>query len=134
MRCYILGNRVFTYGTLMTGESNHYVIQPFLVAVEPAILSGMVMLLAAPHYPGIVPGDGTVSGQLMTVARPAEAIQALDDLELYFGPGHPENEYERESLKVQLLDGSSVEAWVYLFLRSTLIMPTIVGGDWRSRP
>jgi gamma-glutamylcyclotransferase (GGCT)/AIG2-like uncharacterized protein YtfP len=129
-----LGNRVFAYGTLMTGESNHHVIQPFLVTVEPAILDGMVMLLAAPHYPGIVPGDGTVSGQLITVERPAEAIQGLDDLELYFGPGHPENEYERESLKVRLSDGSITEAWVYVFLRSTPMMPTIVGGNWRSRP
>ncbi len=42
---------VFVYGTLLVGESNHYVAEPFLLSVQPGAVRGR--LYDVGHYPAL---------------------------------------------------------------------------------
>ncbi|MFE1228290.1 gamma-glutamylcyclotransferase family protein [Streptomyces sp. NPDC058745] len=123
----------FVYGTLRPGGRNH---DRFLLgrtaAEEPARLAGAV-LHDGPGYPYAVPGDGRITGELVTAAPGAYVglLDVLDRLEEYRGPGHPLNLYERvEREVVRLRDGAAVPAWVYLAAPGVPLGPPVAGGDW----
>ncbi|MFI8516891.1 gamma-glutamylcyclotransferase family protein [Streptomyces sp. NPDC085481] len=121
----------FVYGTLRPGAYNH---DRFLLgrtaAEEDAVLPG-ALLHDGPGYPFVVPGDGRVTGTLLTAAPGAygELLGVLDRLEL---PA----DYERTAREVlRVRDGAAVRAWVYLAAPGAPLGPPIPGGDWfRRRP
>ncbi|MFG2720956.1 gamma-glutamylcyclotransferase family protein [Streptomyces sp. NPDC048416] len=130
----------FVYGTLRPGQRHH---RRFLhgrtVSERPALLSGAV-LYDGPGYPYALAGVGTVTGALIETgpARHLELRAELDELEEYYGPGHPRNLYDRVACEVAV-DGRRVRSWVYLaaprLARELLACGTpIPGGDWLSRP
>lgn len=126
--------RFFVYGSLMTGLHNHHVLARFVLSVQPASLDGMILLPVAPTYPGMVPGEGTVYGELVEVnpAEAGEALRALDELEWYFGEGHPDNDYVRQVVWVRPDSGGLVDAWAYVWNRGAGGLQPIPGGNWRN--
>ena len=76
---------VFVYGTLKRGERNHGLVAPYLHRVLPGFVEGFRLyhLPWGPHrpyaYPGMVPGEGRVFGEVLFL-RP-EALSLLDALE-----------------------------------------------------
>ena len=68
---------VFTYGTLMKGERNHYLLldEDF---VSDATCKGFKIFNLG-TYPGIVAGNGTICGELYSVDD--ETLKRLDSLE-----------------------------------------------------
>ncbi|MFD2671257.1 gamma-glutamylcyclotransferase family protein [Marinicrinis sediminis] len=70
---------------------------------------------------------GIVHGEWLTLNK--EALSVLDALEDYFGPAHPDNEYDR----VWIQDVSRArEGWVYVW-RAHRHAPLIPSGSWRRR-
>jgi gamma-glutamylcyclotransferase (GGCT)/AIG2-like uncharacterized protein YtfP len=136
---------VFVYGTLRPGEPNHARwLRGRTVAEEPARLPGAV-LYEGPGYPyAVTVPDGhphaEVHGDLIHPAAEhyLPLLTALDRLEDYYGPGHPDNDYERAAREVRLPGGADVRAWVYLAAapvtqRLRTSGTPLPGGDWRGR-
>jgi gamma-glutamylcyclotransferase (GGCT)/AIG2-like uncharacterized protein YtfP len=87
-------NKVFVYGTLMTGMKNHYLVEPYVKSVKPARVAGVLYDL--PYgYPAMTTGNMEVFGELMELANITEALKVLDRLEDYRGPGEAGNLYDR---------------------------------------
>jgi gamma-glutamylcyclotransferase (GGCT)/AIG2-like uncharacterized protein YtfP len=70
------------------------------------------------HYPGLLYSDDAndiVFGELFRLRKPDELMAALDDYESV-GPDHPQPTlYLRERIAVTLADGSTSEAWTYIY-------------------
>ena len=112
--------RVFVYGTLLTGQPNHYLLDDQDLAAtattEPAFT-----LVNLGRFPAMCEGgDTAVLGELYDVG-PATLV-ALDRLE-----GHP-SFYHRAP--ITLTDGSKVIAYLLPRARA-LAYPQIHDGDWR---
>lgn len=115
--------RMFVYGTLLPGESNHYLVKPYLLSRRPGRVRGR--LYDAGPYPGIVLGGSRlVTGEWMEVEE--RALPVLDELEGYYGPGR-DNEYER--VKVSDADKPELSGWIYVWPDSRGF-PEIPGGSW----
>lgn len=87
--------KLFVYGTLRKGGSNHALIEPYLHASQPYQIHGRLYDVGG-EYPVLVwdPAEpALVRGELLTVSE--QALGPIDRLEGYYGPGHPDNEYER---------------------------------------
>ena len=109
--------RVFVYGTLRHGGSNHgFMARARFLGThetEPAYR----MLNIGP-YPGVVPGgDSAIRGEVYEVS-PA-LFRQLDALEDY------PRSYDRE--RIQTPWGS---AWMYLYRPRGQRLPEIPSGDW----
>jgi gamma-glutamylcyclotransferase (GGCT)/AIG2-like uncharacterized protein YtfP len=104
--------RVFVYGTLLPGESNHGVAAPWLLVAQPGEVSGRLVDCGA--WPALVRGGeamaGRVRGMWLTVGP--EALGAMDELEDFVGPESP-NGYER--IWVRDASGRPLEGWVYVW-------------------
>ncbi len=110
--------RLFVYGTLMQGGSNHILLAGAELVGRDVTTEGFSMLdLGA--YPGLVrPGPDQIAGELYRI--PATLLPILDQFE-----GVP-GLYLRE--KVPLASGHS--AWCYLFCEADSAAQRIAGGHW----
>jgi len=124
--------RVFVYGTLLRGQSNHGYISAARLAAEQASVEGR-LYDTGNGYPalriGIAGEGGRVYGELYDVNE--EALAALDALEDYYGPGDRRNEYERVRVEVRT-DRGSVSSWTYAYSTDPKgRFEPIPLGDWR---
>lgn len=116
---------LFVYGTLMHGCGNHRQLEG-AEYLGPAQIDGWQMLdLGA--FPGIIPGDSTVRGELYVVGD--EQLAALDRFE-----GCPRL-YRRRSVTLWN-NGVRVSAQTYVFANGGVglgLGNRIASGDWRKR-
>ena len=100
---------VFVYGTLLPGERNHHVAQPYLKVRQPGRVRGK--LYDAGEYPALVldPNGLEIEGVWFTVT--GAGLKAMDELEEYFGPGQ-NNYYDR--VRVEDLGNGRI-GWVYVW-------------------
>ncbi len=86
-------------------------------------------------YPAAVPDNegGMVTGDLYRLHRPERIFPLLDRYEGCTDMDGSEADYRREVKRVQLPDGESVHAWVYLYNRPTDGLKVIPGGDYLQR-
>ena len=88
-------------------------------------------LVSVGRYPGLLDGDGEVSGEIYRLEDVA-SLEALDDLE-EFDPADPErSEYLRIVRDVHGENGATVSAWVYLYNRDASTAPDVTSGNWRQ--
>jgi gamma-glutamylcyclotransferase (GGCT)/AIG2-like uncharacterized protein YtfP len=126
-------NRVFVYGTLMSGMRNHHLIKPYLKRIISGKTDGILYDL--PYgYPAIIPGNSIVCGEIMELRDPGEALEVLDRLEDYHGKESYCNLYNRIIQVVETRDGERLPAYLYIWGRPNELgeLGTIVqDGDWR---
>lgn len=117
--------RVFVYGTLKKGMSNHRLLEnsQFLGAAES--ITAAYAMWCNGRYPMLVEdGSQKVHGELYVVDD--ETFRNLDHLE-----GHPDL-YKRKK-KLFNIKGVTVEAWVYLYNYGIGKSYEFVKGcNWRS--
>lgn len=121
--------RVFVYGTLLPGESNHHIAAPYLTAEPPVPGSIRGRLYDAGPYPGLVPDPRgpLVYGMWLTVT--SEGLIAMDQLEEYYGPGDSRNDYDR----ILARDAhGELEGYVYVWSDGRGF-PVIQSGRWKSK-
>lgn len=106
---------VFVYGTLMRGMPNHHLIEGYVLQCLKATTTGKLYHLPE-GYPVLVPeGYEQVYGEALKIYDDSPALGILDDLEDFFGPGRPENRYERIQREVYLPNLAwKVQAIVYV--------------------
>lgn len=98
-------NKVFVYGTLRKGCTNHYLLDglPFV----DAECEGVVRYWEyGVPFPFAKQGQGKIYGELYNVDN--SVLKKLDALE-----GHP-NFYKRQLLNVSDCNGINTQAWIYL--------------------
>ena len=111
--------RVFVYGTLRRGGSNHFRMADAEL-VSTATLSGRLYRLD--WYPGVVldaAGD-EIQGEIYDV-RPEQ----LDELDAFEGM-----EYRRIRAVVKTPYGETFHAWIWEWLMPVDEAQRITGGDW----
>ncbi len=121
-------HQVFVYGTLLVGESNHHIVSPHLLHVQPGHVCGRLCDADAGRYPALVldPIGERIAGEWFTVTE--AGLARLDELEEYFGPHHPDNLYERVWVQDAV---SGCEGFVYVW-ESFRDCEAIPEGSWRS--
>jgi gamma-glutamylcyclotransferase (GGCT)/AIG2-like uncharacterized protein YtfP len=114
------------YGTLLRDEG----IQQRLGAgvmldpIGPCFIAGNLFDLG--DFPGLVPGDGRVVGELYELLN-GEALAILDEYEGFVTDAPGCTLYTRR--RVRLLQ-PEIDAWVYFYNGDTFRRPKIEGGSW----
>src|SRR5579871_2512572 len=124
-------DRLFVYGTLMRGF-DHPMARLLMANADflgEAQCRGRLYLVR--HYPGLVlstdPAD-IVHGELYRLREPQALLSEFDMYEAC-GEGFQEpTEYVRQMLPVTLADGSSSEAWTYVYNWPVTNLPQIASG------
>lgn len=112
--------RVFVYGTLLAGETNHRYMTSARLVSEAKTEAAFRLYDLGP-YPGLVAvGDHAVFGEVYEVDGPTLAM--LDRLE-----GHPRF-YVRKP--IVLASGNAVETYL-LMPHQVVGQPIIASGSWR---
>ena len=117
-------NYVFLYGTILREESNHHLIED-----EEFIDVGVIQnfkMVDLGIFPGIIPGDGVVSGEIYLVCD--DAIEMLD---LFMAEGEL---FVRKTVKV-FTSNLEYEAYVYIYNKEVK-NPIYLGEktySWKNR-
>jgi gamma-glutamylcyclotransferase (GGCT)/AIG2-like uncharacterized protein YtfP len=118
----------FVYGTLMKDLKNHDYIAKDILTREEAWIPGTLYHLEYGYPALILDGNGKVKGEWVQVRNGDEIVRKLDALEDYYGPGHPDNHYERRQIEVLGQKGYVYE-WVLSLKGISTLVPH---GDWRA--
>lgn len=102
---YFRQRKVFVYGTLMKGETNHDFLQN-ATFLDKTVIEGYDMYNVG-WYPAIIDGDGLAIGEVYSV--PVEDMASIDSLE---GEG---SLYEKRCVRISL-NGVPDFAFVYVYL------------------
>ena len=124
-------DRVFFYGTLMTGFNRRLRagVDSKLRYVGRGSIRAILFDLGI--YPAAVPGEGHVWGELFETDEPELVLAGLDSIEGY-RPGDPEHSlYIRVQSPVTLEDGRTLQAWVYFYNAPLGQAAQILSGDYR---
>jgi gamma-glutamylcyclotransferase (GGCT)/AIG2-like uncharacterized protein YtfP/cation transport regulator ChaC len=119
--------KVFVYGTLRRGEANYGLLEGADRVASTAYTKGRLVDTGYGYPAMIADKDGIVIGELYEVDD--GGLLRLDELEDYYGPGHPQNLYERTWIEVQT-DRGAEEAWAYIYPRFDQEQ-VIPHGDWK---
>jgi gamma-glutamylcyclotransferase (GGCT)/AIG2-like uncharacterized protein YtfP len=123
-------DRVFFYGTLMTGFNRRLRIgiDSKLRYVGRGSIKAILFDLGI--YPAAVPGEGRVWGELFETDEPDLVLAGLDSIEGY-RPSDPEHSlYTRVQSPVTLEDGHTESAWVYFYNAPLGQASQIPSGDY----
>lgn len=125
----------FVYGTLLEGFGNYSnILKGNVDSIKPATLEGFQMYsVSGGGFPAILPGKGTVVGELMYIEERKynHILKRLDQLEGYYETSERHSMYLRRTMKVTTESGEEVEAYVYIWNRG-IPGPKVESGDWRS--
>lgn len=116
------------YGSLRRGEPmfDRLGLSDALEFVAPAAFAGELYDLG--DYPGALPGDGMVSGELYRIRDPG-ILEALDRYEEFYVRKPEDSLFLRRAVSIP----GQGEAWVYFYNGSPDGQRRIASGDWRKR-
>lgn len=110
--------RIFVYGSLRRKQGNSHWMTNAQLLGQHSVPDYQLYSLG--HYPGAVPGNGTVRGEVYRVD--AATMAELDELRTKAG------EYARHLIQTPY--GS---AWMYVYQRPVDGLTLIESGDWLDR-
>jgi len=119
---------LFIYGTLLHGESNHHIIEPYIVDSTPGSIQGRLFSIDD-EYPAAIlelHHGYVIEGEWVTIR--AECMPYIDELEDY-EPNGEHNLYER--VRITDLDNGS-SGWIYVMTAVPPYAPEIHLGSWRE--
>jgi gamma-glutamylcyclotransferase (GGCT)/AIG2-like uncharacterized protein YtfP len=118
----------------MTGFSRRPLLGPMAVLEAPGRVRGSLHDFG--DYPGLVLDDaGWVAGELFRIPDLADRLPAVDRAEGYDPADDARSLYVRRRGSVRLDEGSSLDAWLYLYndlWGPPGRGPRIPSGDWRA--
>ena len=119
--------QLFVYGSLLRGMSLSQTMEgtKFL---GPAYVKADLFFLG--FYPGIIPGNQIVFGELYEV--PETIIPKIDEVEDYIELDNEKSLYLRQPIDAfRLVDGAKVQSSAYYYNRNADGKPRIESGDYR---
>lgn len=119
----MMDGRVFVYGTLRRGGSNHFRMAK-AEYLSAATVRGRFYQID--WYPGIVL-DAAAEGIVGEIYQVSPAV--LEELDRFEGP-----EYRRLLTQVRMPDGETVSVWVWEWTGPVDESRRITSGDWLSPP
>ena len=124
-------DRLFVYGTLMRGFDHPMarLLSANADFLGEATCRGRLYLVR--HYPGLVLSDDpadVVHGELFRLRARDELLREFDMYEACGEGSKPPTEYVRDMLQVTLADGSTSEAWTYVYNWPVAKLPRIASG------
>lgn len=127
---------IFTYGTLMSGESRHSKIESLhFVRHTDAVADGLLHATKL-DYPMLDISKNkkfkTIKGELFYFSNLSEAIAVLDIAEGFSNFGADYNEYDRTLLNVRLTNEETTLAWCYVAGDLSLATEEITSGSWKQ--
>ena len=132
----MISDLLFVYGTLMRGYA-HPMAQLLSRSADflgEARCRGRLYLVK--HYPGLVLSDDladVVFGELYRLRAPIELLREFDMYEAC-GEGFAQpTEYIRQMLAVTRADGTTEEAWTYLYNWPVAHLPRIASGRFLEK-
>jgi gamma-glutamylcyclotransferase (GGCT)/AIG2-like uncharacterized protein YtfP len=145
--------RLFVYGTLMSTMDGCYgqAARSRLAREAPHRLPARTQgsLYELGQFPGLVTKslvikspvikslvanpelEEFVHGQLLVLPAPCATLAWLDDYEAITGA--EDDDYSRLMRSVRLVDGSVVDAWVYVYRKTPVGLSRIPGGRWQPQ-
>jgi len=114
--------RVFVYGTLLRGQSNHRLLEDATFVGETRTEVGFELVDLGPFPAMVRRGDARVVGEEYEVG--ANTLAALDRLE-----GHPRF-YRRRDIRLE--NGGAAQAYLFSTTKAR-DLPVIASGDWRQK-
>ncbi len=131
------GHAVFVYGTLRQGDCRFGLQSLVGVLHEEAELKGFDMLSINGSFPGLVPGEGTVKGEVHVF----KTFETLDRIEGFSERNLERSLYLRQKVTVSTPEGE-MEASTYVFNQDPDVArkrySSVETGDWfdyqRPRP
>ena len=127
----MISDRLFVYGTLMRGF-DHPMARLLLANADflgAARCCGRLYLVR--HYPGLVSSDDpadTVHGELYRLRARDEMLREFDIYEACGESFPAPTEYLRQIMSVMLEDGSTTDAWTYVYNWPVAKLPRIESG------
>ena len=122
---------VFTYGTLLRGESRAAAFDDDRHATVAGRVNGRLFDLG--EYPGMLPDPGRAAWVVGEIRSPVDAalLGKLDVIEEFPGYEVEGGLYRRRIVDVAVPDGGTVRAWTYV-VGDAAGAPEITSGDWRA--
>ena len=120
--------KFFVYGTLKEGGHFAKHFDSARLSSKPARISGFDLYSLGP-FPAICDGTGEVVGELHTYSHGDEIIRQFDRIEGY-REGSSSNLYNRRKVSVTLDDGTTDEAFIYVFGGEITGQKKIESGVW----
>jgi gamma-glutamylcyclotransferase (GGCT)/AIG2-like uncharacterized protein YtfP len=130
-----MNDLIFVYGTLLPGRAPRDVreIVGQLRHVARGSMPGRVFDLGP--FPGAVHDDTAltrVQGEVFELPESNEHLRKLDEYE-EFDPSRPDQSlFVREKHRIELVDGSQVHCWVYVYNRDPGRAQTVPHGDYAT--
>jgi gamma-glutamylcyclotransferase (GGCT)/AIG2-like uncharacterized protein YtfP len=127
----MISDRLFVYGTLMRGFDHPMakLLSGNADFIGEAQCAGRLYRIK--HYPGLVLSDAPdeiVFGELYRLRQPVELLREFDMYEAC-GEGFAQpTEYIRQMLAVTRADGTTEEAWTYVYNWPVAHLPRIASG------
>ena len=106
----------FVYGTLIPAQPNYYLWKDSIADAKNGIIKNH-QLFDMGHYPMILQSEGNnVHGMLMYVNDEdyEKITKIIDNLEGYNPENHGNSAYNREMRDIELKNGESEKAWIYI--------------------
>lgn len=106
--------RIFIYGSLLPGEHNHHVVEPYIQQSVPGQVAGRLVDVGS--YPALVRDATARQHSIITrglwLTVPHQALSVLDELEEFFG-WEELNDYDR--IWVRDEEHADLEGWAYVW-------------------
>ena len=120
----------FVYGTLKEDGRFAKDFDRYRVTSKKATVSNMD-LYKINWFPGILPGNGTVIGELHEYKDPETVVALMDRIEGY--DGSKQSLFKREHRTVITESGKKVKATMYLFNHKVKKTQLIKSGIWTNK-
>ena len=124
---------LFVYGTLCRGMANHArCLAGRFERIVNAETEGQIYLVEAEEYPYLLPGKGTVKGELVFLSPSLfiESLAAIDHLEDFDRSDPGASLYLRQTCQARTIEGDDFRAWTYYWNRSEHPGRLILSGDF----
>ena len=128
-------DKFFVYGTLKEGGYFAKSFDTVRKSAQKATLAKHDLFRigggASSWFPGIVPGEGTVIGEVHEYDHTEQVLEEMDRIEGYNKKQPERSFYMREIKEVELDDGTKVRAYVYIFNNEIpKHYEKVESGDW----
>ncbi|MCW8974664.1 MAG: gamma-glutamylcyclotransferase [Sedimenticola sp.] len=124
---------LFVYGTLLRplGHPKHTYLAQYCHYICPGRFQGKMFDIG--DYPGVIPSiqrEDSVQGEVYAIKDEALLLSKLDEYEGCSGHSPQPHEYQREIHLIELPNGTSQSAWIYLYTHDIALLKPILTGDY----